>query len=73
MSTNLCLTTQAYLPQSSDLIWNTLKSDEDVTRDLRAKLDSAIQDEAIGTQILDGFQDPAKNAYLQTHANFPLE
>ena len=60
-------------PQSSNLIWNTLKSDEDVTRDLRAKLDSTIQDETIATQILDGFQDPAKSAYLQTHASFPVE
>ncbi|KAF8339575.1 uncharacterized protein EI90DRAFT_3117386 [Cantharellus anzutake] len=61
------------LMPSSDLIWNALRSDEDVTRDLKAKLDTAIQDETIATQILDGFQDVAKSGYLQTHANFPFE
>lgn len=54
-------------------LFNTIVSDEEMAIDLRTKLDQAIVDATIATQIIDGFQDPNKAANLQTHAGFPLE
>jgi|ERR1700733_948369 len=59
--------------QATQGLFSTIVSDEEVTLDLRAKLDQAIIDETIATQIIDGFQDVNKATNLQTHAGFPLE
>lgn len=59
--------------QSVQGLFGTIVSDEEVTLTLRAKLDQAIIDETIATQIIDGFQDVNKATNLQMHAGFPLE
>jgi len=59
--------------QATQGLFSTIVSDEEVTLDLRTKLDQAIIDETIATQIIDGFQDVNKATNLQTHAGFPLE
>lgn len=54
-------------------LFNTIVSDEEVTLDLRAKLDQVIVDTTIAAEIIDGFKDSNKAMNLQTHAGFPIE
>ncbi|KAF9514918.1 hypothetical protein BS47DRAFT_1361340 [Hydnum rufescens UP504] len=52
---------------------NIIVSDEDVTQDLRSKVDDITRDEVTAIQIIDGLRDPNKSVNLQAHAGFPLE
>ena len=45
-------------------------------RDLKAKVDRAVEDTIIATRIVDGFKNPQSSGgggYLKEHANFPFE
>ena len=51
-----------------------IQSDELFTRDIKAKVDQAVQDTIVATRLVDGFRHPQQNgAYLKNHASFPLE
>jgi len=52
---------------------NTLVSDYLFAKDLRNKIDQAVQDVIIASRIIDGFKDAQQNLHLKNHAQFPLE
>lgn len=55
-------------------VLSTTHTDALQTRDLKAKVDQAVQDMIITTRILEGFRNPQQHgAYLRDHAGFPLE
>ena len=52
----------------------TIRNDLNVTQDIKAKVDQAVEDTIVATRIIDGFRNPQSgNAYLKDHAGFPLE
>ncbi|KZT29729.1 hypothetical protein NEOLEDRAFT_1127523 [Neolentinus lepideus HHB14362 ss-1] len=55
-------------------VLSTTRTDALQTRDLKAKVDQAVQDMIVTTRILEGFRNPQQHgAYLRDHAGFPLE
>ena len=60
-------------PQDLSATTNTLVSDDLFAKDLRNKIDQAVQDVIIASRIIDGFKDAQQNAHLKNHAQFPLE
>lgn len=53
-----------------------LRHDLHFMRDLKAKVDRAVEDTIIATRIVDGFRTPQSSGgggYLKEHANFPFE
>ncbi|TFK49933.1 hypothetical protein OE88DRAFT_1661350 [Heliocybe sulcata] len=55
-------------------VLSTTRTDALQTRDLKAKVDQAVQDMIVTTRILEGFRNPQQyGAYLRDHAGFPLE
>ena len=53
-----------------------LRHDLHFMRDLKAKVDRAVEDTIIATRIVDGFRNPHSSGgggYLKEHANFPFE
>jgi hypothetical protein len=48
-------------------------SDYLFAKDLRNKIDQAVQDVIIASRIIDGFKDAQQNLHLKNHAQFPLE
>jgi len=52
----------------------TIRNDLHMTKDLKAKVDQAVEDTIVATRIIDGFRNPQSgNTYLKDHATFPLE
>jgi len=52
----------------------TIRNDLNVTQDIKAKVDQAVEDTIVATRIIDGFRNPQSgNTYLKDHAGFPLE
>ena len=60
-------------PQDLSATTNTLVSDDLFAKDLRNKIDQAVQDVIIASRIVDGFKDGQQIAHLKNHAQFPLE
>ena len=63
---------------SKDLVnaINNLRTDIASVRELRAKMDQAVQDTIIATRIIDASRNPGQqqgSVYLKNYANFPLE
>ncbi|KAF8627981.1 hypothetical protein AX15_004112 [Amanita polypyramis BW_CC] len=51
-----------------------IRHDLHFMRDLKAKVDRAVEDTIIATRIVDGFRNPqASGGYLKEHAGFPFE
>lgn len=45
-----------------------------MTKDLKTKVDQAVEDTIVATRIIDGFRNiQSGNTYLKDHAAFPLE
>ncbi|EIN10028.1 hypothetical protein PUNSTDRAFT_120246 [Punctularia strigosozonata HHB-11173 SS5] len=72
--------------KGQELMWNThqellqatatLHQDTHFTRDLKAKVEQAVQDTIVATHIVDAFRSvsqPQSAGYLKVHAGFPLE
>ncbi|KAF8905080.1 hypothetical protein CPB84DRAFT_1894928 [Gymnopilus junonius] len=52
----------------------TIRNDLHMTKDLKEKVDQAVEDTIVATRIIDGFRNPQSgNTYLKDHATFPLE
>uniref|UniRef100_A0A8H7Y0A2 Nucleoporin nup45 n=1 Tax=Psilocybe cubensis TaxID=181762 RepID=A0A8H7Y0A2_PSICU len=52
----------------------TIRNDLHLSKDLKAKVDQAVEDTIVATHIIDGFKNPQSgNTYLKDHASFPLE
>jgi nucleoporin p58/p45 len=70
----LCIT---YLVLKDFVNCNTnIRHDLHFMRDLKAKVDRAVEDTIIATRIVDGFKNPQSSGgggYLKEHANFPFE
>ncbi|RDB25891.1 Nucleoporin nup45 [Hypsizygus marmoreus] len=49
------------------------RDDLHFTKDMKAKVEQAVQDTIVATRIVDGFKNPQGAAYLKDHAGFPLE
>lgn len=65
-----------YMRSSQELIntATTIRNDLHMTKDLKAKVDQAVEDTIVATRIIDGFRNPQSgNTYLKDHATFPLE
>jgi nucleoporin p58/p45 len=69
----LLLASQLTKCQDLSATTNTLVSDDLFAKDLRSKIDQAVQDVIIASRIVDGFKDGQQNAHLKNHAQFPLE
>ena len=53
---------------------SVLRSDVQHTKDLKQRVDQAVQDTIVATRLVEGFRNPQQNGqYLKTYANFPLE
>ena len=53
-----------------------IRHDLHFMRDLKAKVDRAVEDTIIATRIVDGSKNPQSSGgggYLKEHANFPFE
>jgi len=55
----------------------TIRNDLHFTKDIKAKVEQAVQDTIVATRIVDGFKNPqaggSGGGYLKDHAGFPLE
>ncbi|PPQ92234.1 hypothetical protein CVT25_008916 [Psilocybe cyanescens] len=52
----------------------TIRNDLHLSKDLKSKVDQAVEDTIVATRIIDGFRNPQSgNTYLKDHASFPLE